>query len=369
MTNRPGGSGRFTTLQNRSPQMIQQYQQRLRTPNYAPHHQNGGGGQSHGGNMGNSNRGRGGSGGMSSGGKPQHRQNYNANQKNQQQQNNSHQSHHNVSNNSKNNASASSVNSVQILEQYFAQNNLGELTFKTATMEMKAGGGNNPKNKAKKKTQYVSTVKVGEQSFQTFPNSYSSKEQAEAEAAALAINKLNISSNSNNGNTTNNNSVMSMPIGHFEPPAAAASDVPQSDEAIEPLVDIILDLVGKRTNGVWSTQIEVEYKEKFKKALPDKWPDKIEASTEAGKKLRVDKPIADRYIIYPVITAVQEELRNDVKVESAATSKNTEAKKPQQPSFPRSQANNSSASTQKRPPKLQLPEEPTWDVYITCVHR
>ena len=353
--------------------MIQQYQQRLRTPNYAPHHQNGGG-QSHGGNMGNSNRGRGGSGNMSSGGggKPQHRQNYNSNQKNQQSQNNSHQSHHNVSNNSKNSASASSVNSVQILEQYFAQNNLGELTFKTATMEMKAGGGNNPKNKAKKKTQYVSTVKVGEQSFQTFPNSYSSKEQAEAEAAALAINKLNISSNSNNGNNTNNNSVMSMPIGHFEPPtSSAASDVPQSDEAIEPLVDIILDLVGKRTNGVWSTQIEVEYKEKFKKALPDKWPDKIEASDEAGKKLRVDKPIADRYIIYPVITAVQEELRNDVKVESAAASKNTEAKKePQQPSFPRSPAaKSSSASTQKRPPKLQLPEEPTWDVYITCVHR
>merc|ERR1711981_895804 len=42
------------------------------------------------------------------------------------------------------------VNSVQLLEQHFAQNNLGELTFKAATMEMKSGGGNNPKNKAKK---------------------------------------------------------------------------------------------------------------------------------------------------------------------------------------------------------------------------
>ena len=83
---------------------------------------------------------------------------------------------------------------------------------------------------------------------------------------------------------------MSMPIGHFEP----SNVVQQTDEAIEPLVDIILDLVGKRSNGVWSTQIEVECKRKYNKNLPDKWPDKIEASTEASKKLRVDKPIADR---------------------------------------------------------------------------
>ena len=54
------------------------------------------------------------------------------------------------------------------------------------------------------------------------------------------------------------------------------------------------ELVGKRSNGVWSTQIDVEYKKKYNRNLPDKWPDKIEASDEASKKLRVDKPIADR---------------------------------------------------------------------------
>ena len=80
------------------------------------------------------------------------------------------------------------------LENYFNQNNLGDLAFKTAPMEMKVGTGNNKmNNKGKKMTKWVSTVKVGEQSFQTFPNSFNSKEQAEEAAAALAIAKLNIS--------------------------------------------------------------------------------------------------------------------------------------------------------------------------------
>ena len=60
------------------------------------------------------------------------------------------------------------------------------------------------------------------------------------------------------------------------------------------VIFFISDLVGKRSNGVWSTQIEVEYKKKYNRNLPDKWPNKIEASDEASKKLRVDKPIADR---------------------------------------------------------------------------
>ena len=87
-------------------------------------------------------------------------------------------------------------------------------------MEVKSGGGGpNQKNgnKGKKITKFVSTVKVGEQSFQTFPNSYPTKEQAEEAASSFAISKLNISEKTNSSNS-NNNSVMSMPIGHFEDP-------------------------------------------------------------------------------------------------------------------------------------------------------
>ena len=205
------------------------------------------------------------------------------------------------------------------MEQYFSQNNLGELTFKTASMEVKSGGGPNQKNgnKGKKVTKFVSTVKVGEQSFQTFPNSYSTKEQAEEAASSFAISKLNISVNqltlvnsSNSNSSSNNNSVMSMPIGHFEDPLAAAASAANnstenqalSDQDIEPLIDKIYELVGNRYNGVWSTQIDVEYKRKYGgKTLPEKWPVLIEKSEKASVKLRVDMPIEGRYIIYPIV--------------------------------------------------------------------
>ena len=113
---------------NFSPQALQQYQQqRLRTPNYSQN-----GGHSH---MGNSNRG--GRGGRTSAPRPRSSERPNYQQQQQQPPPPKPQTQP-----PKNN-----VNSVQLLEQHFAQNNLGELTFKTATMEMKSGGGNNPKNK------------------------------------------------------------------------------------------------------------------------------------------------------------------------------------------------------------------------------
>ena len=146
---------------------------------------------------------------------------------------------------------------------------------------------------------------------------------------------------------------MAMPIGHFE-------DI-QNEDAIESYVDRIFELVGNRTNGVWSTQIDVEYKKKYQKSLPDKWPSKIESSQEGSQKLRVDEPINGRYIIYPIITESNEEIPESKPVNQQNNEKNVNS-------------NNSNTTTSKlepkksRPPKLKLPEDANWDVYITCVH-
>ena len=145
---------------------------------------------------------------------------------------------------------------------------------------------------------------------------------------------------------------MAMPIGHFE-------DI-QNEDAIESYVDRIFELVGNRTNGVWSTQIDVEYKKKYQKSLPDKWPSKIESSQEGSQKLRVDEPINGRYIIYPIITESNEEIPESKPVNQQNNEKNVNS-------------NNSNTTTKlepkkSRPPKLKLPEDANWDVYITCVH-
>ena len=77
-----------------------------------------------------------------------------------------------------------------------------------------------------------------------------------------------------------------------------------------------------------------------------------------------------RYIIYPVIHQIEEELRPDLKIESTKKPASEAKKNKPQSSLPRSPATTPATPTmQKRPPKLQLPDEPTWDVYITCVHR
>ena len=44
-----------------------------------------------------------------------------------------------------------------------------------------------------------------------------------------------------------------------------------------------MEIVGSRTNGVWSTQIEVEYSRKFKpEVLPEKWPAALERMSEGN---------------------------------------------------------------------------------------
>ena len=69
------------------------------------------------------------------------------------------------------------------------------------------------------------------------------------------------------------------------------------------VVQRIVELVGSRTNGVWSTQIEVEYGRKFKgETLPEKWPAALERLDASMAKLRVDRPIPGdngRCIILP----------------------------------------------------------------------
>ena len=90
------------------------------------------------------------------------------------------------------------------------------------------------------------------------------------------------------------------------------------DSFPDSVVDRIVSLVGTRTNGVWSTQIDVEYERKFKgEKLPDKWPDKIESSCYGKLKLRVDRPIPDRCIILPNLQP-QQQLSVDVRAAAAA---------------------------------------------------
>ena len=147
------------------------------------------------------------------------RNNINANNtRNNNNNNNNNKLASQSSPNSKKTPKEPSRNYVGDLEKYYDVNNLGKLEFKTAEM-------------GTKKNRFVSTVIVKGKTFQTFPHEFPSQELAEQEAARQAIEKLGIS---NEDNLVSKKS----------------SDV---NFDINGVIDRIVDIVGSRSNGVWST--------------------------------------------------------------------------------------------------------------------
>jgi len=55
-----------------------------------------------------------------------------------------------------------------------------------------------------------------------------------------------------------------------EPPVNL-EQFPKTAKSMEHVAQELLDLIGNRCNGVYSTQLEVESKRKFKEELPDQW--------------------------------------------------------------------------------------------------
>ena len=80
-------------------------------------------------------------------------------------------------------------------------------------------------------------------------------------------------------------------FGEWIPPSTTLKE----NEAVNPAciknadmkkyIDRIFELVGTRTNGVWSTQIDVEYSRMYKEKLPEKWPDQVENNAYGEKQL------------------------------------------------------------------------------------
>ena len=46
---------------------------------------------------------------------------------------------------------------------------------------------------------------------------------------------------------------------------------PKTTKSMDRVAQELYELIGQRGNGVWSTQLDVEYKRKFKEELPDNW--------------------------------------------------------------------------------------------------
>ena len=333
-----------------------------------------------------------------------------------------------------------------LLQDYFNKQNLGVIEFKTAMMESKVSSsiqGTKNYKSSKPMKRYISTVKVDGKNYQTFPEDFATSEAAEEAAAKLACIQLNINESTvfSDGDTTNKHvqvmtedttkfdSVTKSPLrpndtdfGEWISPANDHKTNSQNDlndtneNNMHKYVDRILKLVGARTNGVWSTQIDKEYSQGFDDKLPDKWPDKIEKLEYGQMRLRVDRPIPGRCIILPNLEYKLPEISKDSDhvIQTYSTGKNSKSTSPENVpgKGPTSIRNTSSSpikninldiptsltpspeikstaqnllatkvacerpspgsilnsTIQTKPPALELPDEELWDVYVTHVH-
>ena len=333
-----------------------------------------------------------------------------------------------------------------LLQEYFNKQNLGVIEFKTAMMESKVSSsiqGTKNYKSSKPMKRYISTVKVNGKNYQTFPEDFATSEAAEEAAAKLACIQLNINESTvfSDGDTTNKHvqvlaedtkkfgSATKSPLtpndtdfGEWVSPANDHKTNSQNDlndtneNNMHKYVDRILQLVGSRTNGVWSTQIDKEYSQGFDDKLPDKWPDKIEKLEYGQMRLRVDRPIPGRCIILPNLEYKLPEISKDSDhvIQTYSTGKNSKSTSPENvpEKGPTSIRNTSSSpiqnlnldistsltpspeikstaqnllatkvacerpspgsilnsTIQKKPPALELPDEELWDVYVTHVH-
>ena len=188
------------------------------------------------------------------------------------------------------------------LQQYFNTNNLGEVPYKIATMGSKG------------KEKFMATVTVEGEQFKTYPQTFNTQLEAEEALAQIIVKKMGILS---------------------------GSDGSSVQETLDTTVfsDRVVELIGERQNGVWSTQIEKQYQDKFGEKLPSLWFQEVEAIN----RIRVDCPIpgSGRYIVFPVVGSVK-----------------TEAS-PDPPGL--------ASLSQVQPAPLPYPEDDLWDVFITYV--
>ena len=333
-----------------------------------------------------------------------------------------------------------------LLQEYFNKQNFGAIEFKTAMMESKVSSsiqGTKNYKSSKPMKRYISTVKVNGKNYQTFPEDFATSEAAEEAAAKLACIQLNIDESTvfSEGDTTNKHvevmaedtkemgSATRSPLrpndtdfGEWISPANdhktnSQNDLNETNENnMHKYVDRILQLVGARTNGVWSTQIDIEYSQSFDDKLPDKWPDKIEKLEYGQMRLRVDRPIPGRCIILPNLEYKLPEISKDSDhvIQTYSTGNNSKLTSPENvpekvptsirntssslhqnlnpaisPSLTPSPAIKSTAQnlhetkvacegpspgsilsskSQTKPPTLEVPDDELWDVYVTHVH-
>ena len=193
------------------------------------------------------------------------------------------------------------------LQQYFNSNNLGDVPYKIATMGNKG------------KERFMATVTVEGKQFKTYPQTFNTQLEAEEALAGIIVDKLGIRGADTEGEGASVQETQDMTL----------------------FADRVVQLIGDRQNGVWSTQIEKQYQDMFGERLPSLWFQEVEAIN----RIRVDCPIpgSGRYIVFPVTSTGASLTKSEGSPDPVTT------------------------LGQGQPSSLPYPDDDLWDVFITFV--
>lgn len=190
---------------------------------------------------------------------------------------------------------------------------------------------------------YLATLKVGSQTFYSYPEEKVLPEDAEEEAARKAAHSFGLHQNSS-------------------PSAKSETRLPETDVSTPQKVDIfvsrIKELLAAKENGLWSTVVPDLYLERYRESVPTNWLELVKhlasgynpESKDCRCILYAEPPTCQR--------AVQAALAN-LSFKGAGDSTQT---KPQPLPQPQSEPNSASHAV---PEALRLPKANHWDVFIT----
>lgn len=121
---------------------------------------------------------------------------------------------------------------------------------------------------------WLATLKVGVQSFNSYPDEKESREEAEEEAVRKAVCTLGLKDNS-----------------QCQLPETSVSTPKQ----VENFVNRIKELVSQKSNGLWNTVVPQMYQERYHESVPKNWLELVKDS----KVVFVTKWEENRCILYP----------------------------------------------------------------------
>ena len=102
----------------------------------------------------------------------------------------------------------------------------------------------------------MATVTVEGEQFKTYPQTYNTQLEAEEALAQIIVKKLGILSGSD------------------------GSAIPETQDT-GLYADRVVQLIGERHNGVWSTQIEKQYQDKYNENCPASGSKRLKQPTES----------------------------------------------------------------------------------------